>query len=137
MGKPEKRSSKRGRDCNGHHPELRHCRNNLLLPYCSPFLLPFVPEMCIRDRYWVELDPTRGGEMAKAAGINMMPCFLKEIDGSNHFVTERFDRKNGEKLFSQTLAAIDVYKRQHICFDGFRNNTMYCYNQGTEPIYLQ
>ena len=22
-------------------------------------------------------------------------------------------------------------------FDGFRNNTMYCYNQGTEPIYLQ
>ena len=43
MGKPEKRSSKRGRDCNGHHPELRHCRNNLLLPYCSPFLLPFVP----------------------------------------------------------------------------------------------
>lgn len=45
-------------------------------------------------------------EMAKAAGINMMPCFLKEIDGRNHFVTERFDRKNGEKLFSQTLAAI-------------------------------
>ena len=23
-------------------------------------------------------------EMAKAAGINMMPCFLKEIDGRNH-----------------------------------------------------
>ena len=43
MGKQEKRSSKRGRDCNGHHPELRHCRNNLLLPYCSPVLLPFVP----------------------------------------------------------------------------------------------
>ena len=45
-------------------------------------------------------------EMAAAAGINMMPCFLKEIDGRNHFVTERFDRKNGEKIFSQTLAAI-------------------------------
>ena len=44
-GKPEKRSSKRGRDCNGHHPELRHCLNNLLLPYCIPFLLPFVPEV--------------------------------------------------------------------------------------------
>ena len=43
MGKPEKRSSKRGRDCNGHHPELRHCRNNFLLLYCIPFLLPFVP----------------------------------------------------------------------------------------------
>lgn len=45
-------------------------------------------------------------EMAKAAGIEMMPCFLKEIDGKNHFVTERFDRKDGEKIFSQTLAAI-------------------------------
>lgn len=45
-------------------------------------------------------------EMAKAAGITMMPCFLKEIDGKNHFVTERFDRRDGEKIFSQTLAAI-------------------------------
>lgn len=45
-------------------------------------------------------------EMAKAAGIDMMPCFLKEIDGKKHFVTERFDRKDGEKIFSQTLAAI-------------------------------
>lgn len=45
-------------------------------------------------------------EMAKAAGIVMMPCFLKEIDGKNHFVTERFDRRGGEKIFSQTLAAV-------------------------------
>lgn len=45
-------------------------------------------------------------EMAKAAGITMMPCFLKEIDGKNHFVTERFDRNDGEKIFCQTLAAI-------------------------------
>lgn len=45
-------------------------------------------------------------EMAKAAGIDMMPCFLKEIGGKNHFVTERFDRNDGEKVFSQTLAAI-------------------------------
>lgn len=45
-------------------------------------------------------------EMAKEAGIIMMPCFLKEIDGKNHFITERFDRRGGEKLFTQTLAAI-------------------------------
>lgn len=45
-------------------------------------------------------------EMAKTAGIDMMPCFLKEIDGKRHFVTERFDRRGGEKIFSQTLAAI-------------------------------
>ena len=44
--------------------------------------------------------------MAKAAGINMVSCFLKEIDGRNHFVTERFDRKDGDKILSQPLAAI-------------------------------
>ena len=47
-------------------------------------------------------------EMAKAAGINMMPCFLKEIDGRNHFVTERFDRKNdsfGEHRIHMLTAA--------------------------------
>ena len=45
-------------------------------------------------------------EMAKEAGITMMPCFLKEIDGRSHFITERFDRVDGEKVFTQTLAAI-------------------------------
>ncbi len=45
-------------------------------------------------------------EMAKTAGIEMMPCFLKKIDGKNHFITERFDRIDGEKVFCQTLAAI-------------------------------
>jgi len=45
-------------------------------------------------------------EMAKDAGIKMSTCFLKKIDGLNHFMTERFDRKGGEKILSQTLAAI-------------------------------
>ena len=45
-------------------------------------------------------------EMAKAAGIDMSTCFLKNIDGVNHFMTERFDRKDGEKILTQTLAAI-------------------------------
>ena len=45
-------------------------------------------------------------EMAKESGISMMPCFLKEVDGINHFITERFDRIGSEKVFTQTLAAI-------------------------------
>lgn len=45
-------------------------------------------------------------EMAREAGVTMMPCFLKRIGGKSHFVTERFDRVHGEKLFTQTLAAI-------------------------------
>ena len=46
-------------------------------------------------------------EMARAAGIEMMPCLLREADGEMHFITQRFDRPNGEKLHTQTLAAMD------------------------------
>lgn len=44
--------------------------------------------------------------MATAAGIQMMPCRLMEIDGRRHFVTRRFDRSQGRKLHIQTLAAL-------------------------------
>lgn len=46
-------------------------------------------------------------EMARAAGIDMMPCHLREVDGEKHFLTQRFDRKDGQKIHIQTLAAID------------------------------
>lgn len=45
--------------------------------------------------------------MACAAGITMMPSSLMTIEGKSHFLTERFDRKNGEKLHVLTLAAMD------------------------------
>lgn len=45
-------------------------------------------------------------EMAKAAGINIMPCRLIEVDGKRHFITQRFDREKGCKLHMQTLAAM-------------------------------
>ena len=54
-------------------------------------------------------------EMATEAGINMMDCHLLEFDGRKHFITKRFDRKNGRKLHLQTLAALcpeaDSYER--------------------------
>lgn len=46
-------------------------------------------------------------EMAVAAGIHMMPCRLIEVEGVRHFLTQRFDRRDGRKIFTQTLAAID------------------------------
>ena len=46
-------------------------------------------------------------QMAKEAGICMMPAELKEIESVRHFLTERFDRKNGNKIMMQTLAAIN------------------------------
>ena len=45
-------------------------------------------------------------EMARDAGIQMMECHLIEIEGINHFLTRRFDRLDGEKIHTQTLAAM-------------------------------
>ena len=45
-------------------------------------------------------------ELATMAGINMMPSKLYQVDGNNHFMTKRFDRNNGKKIHTQTLAAI-------------------------------
>ena len=46
-------------------------------------------------------------DMAIEAKIPMMESQLMAIDGINHFLTERFDRKNGRKIVTQTLAAIN------------------------------
>ena len=46
-------------------------------------------------------------KMACAAGINMMPSCLMQIEGKQHFLTERFDRRHGEKMHVLTLAAIN------------------------------
>ena len=46
-------------------------------------------------------------EMAKTAGITMMPSKLLAIDGKYHFLTERYDRIKGEKIHTQTLAAMN------------------------------
>lgn len=45
-------------------------------------------------------------KLATLAGINMMPSELYTVDSNNHFMTKRFDRENGKKLHTQTLAAI-------------------------------
>lgn len=45
-------------------------------------------------------------DMATAAGIEMMPCRLIEVEGKRHFVTRRFDRDEDRKLHMQTLAAL-------------------------------
>ena len=44
--------------------------------------------------------------MAAAAGIDMMPCRLIEVEGQAHFITRRFDRDGSHKLHMQTLAAL-------------------------------
>ena len=66
------------------------------------YILKFnTPELCISEieKTWYDL--------ATRAGITMMPSRLIEVDGTRHFLTERFDRRAGEKVFTQTLAAVN------------------------------
>lgn len=44
--------------------------------------------------------------MAKEAGLNIMPSCLLEVENKQHFITQRFDRVDGEKWHTQTLAAM-------------------------------
>ena len=39
--------------------------------------------------------------------LTMMPSRLIQIEGKHHFLTERYDRINGEKIHTQTLAAMN------------------------------
>ncbi|MCR5190390.1 MAG: type II toxin-antitoxin system HipA family toxin [Bacteroidales bacterium] len=48
-------------------------------------------------------------KMACAAGIAMMPSRMMSIGNKRHFLTERFDRRDGGKLHVLTLAAMDPY----------------------------
>jgi serine/threonine-protein kinase HipA len=54
-------------------------------------------------------------DMATEAGINMMESKLFEVEGTNHFLTRRFDRDANGKLHTQTLAAMypeaDTYEK--------------------------
>ena len=44
--------------------------------------------------------------MAQAAGIHMMPCRLLEENGRAHFLTRRFDRRQGGKIHMQSLCGL-------------------------------
>lgn len=39
--------------------------------------------------------------LATMSGITMMPSELISIDGDEHFLTERYDRRNGKKIHTQ------------------------------------
>ena len=58
-----------------------------------------------KQRSTAELEQTYY-EMAIMAGINMMESRLMMVEGTNHFLTKRFDRDQSGKLHTQTLAAI-------------------------------
>lgn len=51
--------------------------------------------------------------VAKHAGIEMEDCRLFPVEGINHFLTRRFDRKEGKKIHVQTLAAMNPEARSY------------------------
>lgn len=51
--------------------------------------------------------------MALDAGLNMMPSQLLTVGDKTHFVTERFDRKNLDKLHVQTLMAMNPLAEEY------------------------
>jgi serine/threonine-protein kinase HipA len=64
--------------------------------------------------------------MAMDCGIDMMPSELWEENGRAHFITQRFDRLNGEKLHMQTLCAMAHYD--------YNNATAYSYEQAFQVM---
>ncbi len=60
-------------------------------------------------------------KMATDFGIDMMESRLIEENNRVHFMTKRFDRKDGDKIHSQTLCAIQHYD--------YANITSYSYEQ--------
>ncbi|MGM9805920.1 MAG: type II toxin-antitoxin system HipA family toxin [Candidatus Aphodosoma sp.] len=59
--------------------------------------------------------------LVKECGIEMSNCSLIEENGRAHFLTKRFDRRNGEKIHMQTLCGIAHYD--------YRNPRYYSYEQ--------
>ena len=51
--------------------------------------------------------------MAKQAGIKMEECRLFPVEGINHFLTRRFDRKERTKIHVQTLSALNPEARSY------------------------
>lgn len=45
-------------------------------------------------------------EMCRMAGIRIMDSGLLDVEGVKHFLTKRFDRADGEKVHTQTVAAL-------------------------------
>lgn len=52
-------------------------------------------------------------KIAVEAGIEMEECRLFPVEGINHFLTKRFDRRKGKKIYTQTLAAINPEARSY------------------------
>lgn len=102
-----------GTSAGGQHTKAVIARNNktgeirsgqiLLPPDYTYYILKFAE----KDFYPLTIIEKVYYDMALEAGLQMMPSELINIGGDSHFLTQRFDRKNGKKIHTQTLAAMN------------------------------
>lgn len=102
-----------GTSAGGQHTKAVIARNNrtgeirsgqIMLPdEYTYYLLKFAE----KDYYPLTVVEFIYSKMAENAGIGMMPCELINIGGDKHFLTERYDRKDGKKVHTQSLAAMN------------------------------
>ncbi len=87
------------------NPETQSCYSGQVAapqPGYIPMIIKFdehtdIPTTRIEYSYYL---------MARDAGMKMMPSYLVEGEQVAHFLTERFDRREGKKVHIQTLAAM-------------------------------
>jgi len=102
-----------GTSAGGQHTKAVIARNNQTGEICSgQIMLPpeytyYLLKFAEKDYYPLTLVEYVYSKMASLAGIRMMPCELVEIGGERHFLTERYDRQNGTKTHTQSLAAMN------------------------------
>ncbi len=63
--------------------------------------------------------------MARKAGITMNECRIYNSEGDHHFMTKRFDRKDGKKLHMQSLGALTHISYQDPGACGYELAAMY------------
>lgn len=102
-----------GTSAGGQHTKAVIARNNITGEIRSgQIMLPseytyYILKFVEKDYYPLTKVEMVYYKLALKAGINMMHSELINIDEDLHFLTERYDRKDGHKVHTQTLAAMN------------------------------
>lgn len=102
-----------GTSAGGMHPKAIVAINwNTEEVKSGQFLLPpdftqYILKFCDTDKWPSAEMEYVYYQMATKSGITMEKCRLLPIEGRNHFLTERFDRKDGDKIHSATLQSLN------------------------------
>lgn len=75
--------------------------------------------------------------MAKACGIDMMPCHLLNEGNRRHFITQRFDRDGNQKIHVQTLNGIAHVDYKNVGSYSYEEVFSLARELGLSPIFVK